>query len=388
MNLLLISVDSLRLDFAPGISAKVHTPNFCDLARDYHISEHCFSISSATRPVHTSLFSGLYPFEHGIEGQQSPAMRQGFANLFDLCQQDGYAVHGFSQAADIFTGLHYARYIAPFPTSPQAITQLTHTPNPTVLFLHYWDVHTPYGATDGLAFGEVGRLLAAGRLDLIHERYIAAIERLFEFNISPILAGLDLDKWSVFIISDHGESWRSDEPYHGQSLRNDVLRVPLYYHIPGSGNPSPGRQLISLIDLFPTLLAQLGLRHTYRGFARDIHDSDTPGHYLAEIDPGPLAEAAEGSAGPTDLFPANTFGRQWALFDPVAKFTYDETTLREEFVSTFSEFPLAAPDDKRSYHRAYADFKASSNYADADFSQGADRDILLDRLQKLGYLQG
>ena len=107
------------------------------------------------------------------------------------------------------------------------------------------------------------------------------------------MAGLDLDKWSVFIISDHGESWRSDEPYHGQSLRNDVLRVPLYYHIPGSGNPSPGRQLISLIDLFPTLLAQLGLRHTYRGFARDIHDSDTPGHYLAEIDPGPLAEAAD-----------------------------------------------------------------------------------------------
>ena len=136
------------------------------------------------------------------------------------------------------------------------------------------------------------------------------------------------------------------------------------------------------------MLAQLGLRHTYRGFARDIHDSDTPGHYLAEIDPGPLAEAAEGSAGPTDLFPGNTFGRQWALFDPVAKFTYDETTLREEFVSTFSEFPLAAPDDKRLYHRAYADFKASSNYADADFSQGADRDILLDRLQKLGYLQG
>ena len=38
MNLLLISVDSLRLDFAPGISAKAHTPNFCDLARDYHIS--------------------------------------------------------------------------------------------------------------------------------------------------------------------------------------------------------------------------------------------------------------------------------------------------------------------------------------------------------------
>ena len=36
MNLLLISVDSLRLDFAPGVSAAVHTPRFSDLTRDFH----------------------------------------------------------------------------------------------------------------------------------------------------------------------------------------------------------------------------------------------------------------------------------------------------------------------------------------------------------------
>ena len=109
MNLLLISVDSLRLDFAPGISAMVRTPNFCELTRDFHLSQHCFSVSSATRPVHTSLFTGLYPYEHGIEGQQSPAMRQGFPDLFDLCQEAGFSVHGFSEATDIFTGLRFAR---------------------------------------------------------------------------------------------------------------------------------------------------------------------------------------------------------------------------------------------------------------------------------------
>ena len=61
MNLLLISVDSLRLDFAPGVSAAVRTPRFSDLTRDFRICQHCFSVSSATRPVHTSLFTGLYP---------------------------------------------------------------------------------------------------------------------------------------------------------------------------------------------------------------------------------------------------------------------------------------------------------------------------------------
>ena len=163
MNLLLISVDSLRLDFAPGISAAVRTPRFSALTRDFHLCQHCFSVSSATRPVHTSLFTGLYPFEHGIEGQHSPAMRQGVADLFDLCRRAGYAVGAFSEAPDIFTGLGYADHIAPLPTDEQ-LTGWLQRREPTVLFIHYWSVHPPYGAADGLAFGEVGQLLAAGRI--------------------------------------------------------------------------------------------------------------------------------------------------------------------------------------------------------------------------------
>ena len=119
MNLLLISVDSLRLDFAPRGSASVHTPRFSALTHNFHLCQHCFSVSSATRPVHTSLFTGLYPFEHGIEGQHSPAMRQGVADLFALCRRAGYAVGAFSEAPDIFTGLSYADRIAPLPTDEQ-----------------------------------------------------------------------------------------------------------------------------------------------------------------------------------------------------------------------------------------------------------------------------
>ena len=127
MNLLLISVDSLRLDFAPGVSAAVRTPRFSDLTCDFHLCQRCFSVSSATRPVHTSLFTGLYPFEHGIEGQQSPAMRQGFADLFTLCRRAGYAIGAFSEAPDIFTGLSYADHIAPL-AGRRAAYRLAATP--------------------------------------------------------------------------------------------------------------------------------------------------------------------------------------------------------------------------------------------------------------------
>ena len=261
MNLLLISVDSLRLDFAPGVSATVRTPRFSALTSDFRICQHCFSVSSATRPVHTSLFTGLYPFEHGIEGQHSPAMRQGVADLFDLCHRTGYAVGAFSEAPDIFTGLGYADYIAPLPTDEQLAGWLQRR-EPTVLFLHYWSVHPPYGAADGLAFGEVGQLLAAGRIDAVQARYRAAIEQLFERHIARLLTALDLSAWAVFIISDHGQSWRADEPYHGQTLCNDVLRVPLYYRLPseepvGRGVNFPRRS-------FPYLPVSVGVRSPLR----------------------------------------------------------------------------------------------------------------------------
>ena len=366
MNLLLISVDSLRLDFAPGVSTAVRTPRFSDLTRDFHICQHCFSVSSATRPVHASLFTGLYPFEHGIEGQQSPAMRQGVADLFDLCRRAGYAVGAFSEAPDIFTGLSYANHIAPLPTDDQLAGWLQRR-EPTVLFIHYWSVHPPYGAADGLAFGEVGQLLAAGRIGEVQARYRAAIEQLFERHIARLLAALDLSAWAVFIISDHGQSWRADEPYHGQTLCNDVLRVPLYYRLP-SGEPV-GRNLVSLIDLFPTFLSLLQLDHPYDGFARDIRTPSPPEYYLAEIDPGPAAQ----------------YGRQWSLFNASAKFTCDQSTQRETLVETFSDRPLVAL-DTRPYHQAYAALRTASSYVQAGFDPAADCALLQQRLRALGYL--
>ena len=303
MNLLLISVDSLRLDFAPGVSATVRTPRFSALTRDFRICQHCFSVSSATRPVHTSLFTGLYPFEHGIEGQHSPAMRQGVADLFDLCCRAGYAVGAFSEAPDIFTGLSYADYIAPLPADDQLVAWLQRRES-TVLFIHYWSVHPPYGAADGLAFGEVGQLLATGSIGEVQTLYSAAIEQLFERHIARLLATLDLSAWAVFIISDHGQSWRADEPYHGQTLCNDVLRVPLYYRLPSE--ESVGRTLISLVDLFPTFLSLLQLEYPYDGFARDIRSPSPPSiTWLKSTPARPRNKAANGpSSMPAPNSPA------------------------------------------------------------------------------------
>ena len=97
MNLLLLSIDSLRFDFVSRTNPQIRTPRFDALSRDFAFSPRCFSVSTATRPVHTTLFTGLYPFEHGITGQHLPAMRPGIPQLFDLFAARGYRVLALSE---------------------------------------------------------------------------------------------------------------------------------------------------------------------------------------------------------------------------------------------------------------------------------------------------
>ena len=77
MNLLMLSVDSLRWDAV----ARTHphlmaTPRFDRIAEVFSYTNRCFSVSTATRPVHQSVFSGLFPFEHGITGQHRRQRRR------------------------------------------------------------------------------------------------------------------------------------------------------------------------------------------------------------------------------------------------------------------------------------------------------------------------
>lgn len=224
MNLLLVSIDSLRFDFVSRTNPAIHTPRFDALSRSFSFSDQCFSVSSATRPVHTTLFTGLYPSEHGVLGQRSPRMRPGLPHLFPLLAGAGYQVAGFSQAPTIFAGLDYEPWIAPL--EERALAKALGGAGRRGVFLHYWDTHAPYGAADRKAMGSTAALLRQGRRSEVIAVYQRAVATTFEQHLAPLLAGLDLDRWMVLICGDHGQSWTTAEPYHGQTLDNSVLRVP------------------------------------------------------------------------------------------------------------------------------------------------------------------
>ena len=392
MNLLLISIDSLRLDFVSRTNPRIKTPYFDDLIRNFCFFERFFSTSSATRPVHTSLFTGLFPFEHGLLGQHYPLMRPGIPHLFDLFRQRTRTVGAFSEAREVFEGLSYAPGFEPLSLDANKglgqITRFLEHPAPTFLFLHYWSVHAPYGASDGRALGETLQLLSSGQLPLVQERYARAVEHLFEGKIAPLLARLDLNKWCVFIVSDHGESWTINEPYHGQTLRNSVLRIPLYYHIPYTGNLLPPRPLLSMVDLFPTFAELFDLDVDYRGFGRDIRKEEKPEYYLAQIDP--LAGTDDlGQPHPSELIIGEKKnGRQWAIFDQQRKFTFDEERQEGRLERTLSEESLRDEQATADLKKGFEEMLARSPYAQLPDEEAtpAQEDLLEKRLRDLGYL--
>jgi|APSaa5957512622_1039677.scaffolds.fasta_scaffold08458_6 arylsulfatase A-like enzyme len=394
MNLLLISIDSLRLDFVSRMGGRVSTPRFDAATRNFGFYDRLFSVSSATRPVHSTLFTGLYPFEHGVLGQRSPLMRPRIPHLFDLFQSQGGRIGGFSEARDIFSGLTFADGFEPLnPTPATGLRQLysflrEQPQQQNFLFLHYWSVHTPYGASDGQAFGEMGQLLANGQLSQVHGYYTRAVETLFEEKLAPLLSHLPLDQWAIIIVSDHGESWTNEEPYHGQTLRNSVLRVPLFYHIPLTGNPLLTAPLLSIIDLFPTLVSLFDLPLDYKGFGMDIRSEKKPEQYLAQIHPtlgnDDLAEASPS----VPVIGGNGPGRQWSLFDSLQKFTFDEDSKKGKLERTMSEEPLVVEGAREDYLQLWRKMRSRSSVSKMPFAKASrsQEDLLDKRLRDLGYL--
>ena len=389
MNLLLISIDSLRFDYVSRTNAAVATPRFDALTEHFNFYPHCFSVSSATRPVHTSVFTGLYPFEHGVLGQNYARMRPGLPHLFNLFRQKNYAVGAFSEADIVFEGLDYAPYIQPLPVYAPESRQIVqrflfdHRGQAQCLFLHYWCAHTPYGAADNQAYGETARLLFGDGRSEVLGRYRRAVIDLFEFKLAPLFEILDLSTWCVVLFGDHGESWTEEEPYHGQTLRNAVLRVPLYLHVPHTGNPALAQSVLSLIDLFPTLVSLFGLPVNYRGFGSDLFSDRCNLPYLAQIHALPLRDDLNALGAPA------TGGLKWALFDAVEKFTYDEALQQGKLEHTLSEEPTENEGDQTRFLNSYAQLQKRSHYTLgwAAAVDGPGDDILLNkRLEQLGYL--
>jgi arylsulfatase A-like enzyme len=292
-NILLYVVDTLRADsLAPYGNPVVETPAASRLAREGVLYERAYAHSAWTRPSIASLLTGRLPDEHRVESRDQRAGSE-LRLLSEALAEAGYttgaivtnpnvgAVFGFDQGyqdfIELFTrtgtktvssGAARARSDV---VTDRALAWIDTAPEPFFLFVLTTDPHSPYAPPkrfDRYARRRDPRPRGASyRANRRVERQRTLYYGEVAFNdhsLGRLLRGLGperLERTVVILTSDHGEEF-GDHGYrwHGRTLFEEIVRVPLIVRRPGE--EQPGRRIsqpVQLIDLHPTLLHLAGL---------------------------------------------------------------------------------------------------------------------------------
>ncbi|MBT3343450.1 MAG: sulfatase-like hydrolase/transferase [Gemmatimonadetes bacterium] len=409
---LLISIDCWRCDAISRLNPSLLTPKFDVLTKDYALAERFFVTAPATRPSHTSLFTGLYPFEHGVFGQTYLKMFAGVSNLLQLMSENGFEVSGRSQRPEVFRFLDYESFIGPLDSEAREQTLASIEPTLRMFedggdarqlrFLHFWYAHGGYGLGGIDLKPTLRELIAAGREAEAVRYYHAAAVHVQEFLLVEILKRIDLSEWTVFIFGDHGEGLNSEIMSHGDMIHERVARVPLLAHIPKEGWTLPDRTL-SMIDLFPTICELAGIETDYRGYGQSLlHPGEDKERWvLTELDSlfgvgflhkGNLEtehrRVTSRLSIDGDQLPNNPDGvRQWALNNGEVLFRDDETNAQHLLRNVYTGEPLAC-DDAGPYREIYRQIIEGSAYGEQEEQQetAQEKQALEQRLKDLGYL--
>ncbi len=409
---LLISVDCLRYDALSRTNPRLDTPKFDVLTRDYELADRFFVTAPATRPSHTSLFTGLYPFEHGLFGQTYLKMFDGVTNLMQLLRRRGFEVSGHSERPDVFRFLDYEDFIGPI--DPAARNQCLGSMEPILdvfansgggpqlRFLHFWYTHGGYGLGGMELRPGLRQLVEDGRGAEALRYYYAAVVQIQEFRIVEVLKKIDLAEWAVFLFGDHGEGFDPEVMSHGDRIHQNVARVPLLAHMPVADWRLPEGPL-SMIDLFPTICQAADVDGGYRGYGQSLLDP-TPRRerwVLTELDslygagflnPGNLevehGRVTSRTAIDDETLKLNPEGtRQWSISDGSVLFRYDEASgdyvLRD--VATGKDLDCGDPAPYRQHYQALLDGSAYGDLRAQDETDD-EKAVLEQRLKDLGYL--
>lgn len=278
-NLLLITLDTTRADRlgAYGYSAG-STPHLDALARVGVTFEEAHSSAPMTLPAHATMFTGLLPPEHGARVNGVHKLAEGVPTLAEWLGEAGYRNGAFVAAfvLDERFGLgrgfdHYdddlsAAYEQEMPEGlssyragetvvDAALAWLDEGQGPFFAWVHLYDAHFPWHAHG--ASGEEGEGASeTGTYDGELSYVDAQVGRLLDYLDQRGLRASTL----VMAVADHGEGLGDhQEVEHAYLLNHEVLHVPWIVAGPGVKAGHRVAALVSLEDLLPTALDQLGL---------------------------------------------------------------------------------------------------------------------------------
>lgn len=305
-NIIIIAVDTLRSDATSLLSADEHeidcTPNIREsLASRSTVFSNAYSQAPWTLPAFASIFTGLYPEEHGGEHVWSRLGPEQMT-LAEVLREHGYqtmaVVSGHYVTSEIGTLQGFSVYDESMALGGWLVTSGGVTDSalrylegverdrPFFLFVHYFDPHYPYlshrevdlgeGRADEPApaegRGREGRSLRTGgtgagmgfgptKSRATYDEEVAYVD----LHIGRLLALLDERRlWEdtcVVFVADHGEEfWDHGATGHDNTLFDELVLVPLSLTAPSLDLPNVVSDPVETRWLFGTLLEIAGVR--------------------------------------------------------------------------------------------------------------------------------
>lgn len=275
-TILVVTLDTTRADVLGcyGGDAKA-SPNIDRIAGRSHLFERAEAPVPQTMPSHTTIFSGLHPFNHGVRKNLAVMVGQDVPLLAEELRAEGYTTGAFvsSFVVDSRFGLGrgFDHYDAPDTrpgvgdgmerragkTVAAAIEWIGDRTSPWFVWVHLFDPHAPYEPPQPFAGRFDGRPYAGEVAYMDNE-----VGRL----IGSLVAKGTFDGAVVIIAGDHGEALgEHGEETHGILLYEATTRVPLLVHLPGQTVAVRHAHPVGLVDIAPTVRDLVGLDITADG---------------------------------------------------------------------------------------------------------------------------
>jgi arylsulfatase A-like enzyme len=297
--IILISLDTVRADHLSGYGYhRATTPGIDQVAKESVTFSQAFTPMPNTLPAHLSLFSSRYPRDHKVLSN-SWRLVEKLPFLSTALAQAGYKTGGFIGSAilDRDTGMaagfdfydddfeHYSQKVqgrnntlyrkTAAEVVDRAIQWVTKQKRskPLFLFLHFYDAHPNYNVlpsaykqmfpTD-VALAQImqernQKKQLAEHIDFYDGglRYIDdSLQKLWTF----LKAEQRYEQALIVIAADHGEGL-GEHNYlsHGLKLYEEQMHIPLIIRFPGGANAGRIEELVTLLDVAPTILDFSGL---------------------------------------------------------------------------------------------------------------------------------
>lgn len=276
LNVVFILIDTLRPDHLGLYGYERETsPNIDAWAKDAVVFDRVWAHAPNTPRSTPSIMVGRYPsrIDWDKRFKNYSDLEEGNESIFEIFQAGGWRTEAvsahwyFERAPGLKAGVDQwdnrgfltikesnTQSAAPdlTPRVIERLEALGPAEQPFFLFVHYFDPHGKYMQQKSV------RTFGTKLMDK-YDSEIAFVDHHIQPVFDALAAQGLYDDTVVVVTSDHGEAFKEHGFYfHGRTLYDEEIRVPLIMRVPGV-EPRRIERATALVDLVPTLAGLVGL---------------------------------------------------------------------------------------------------------------------------------